>query len=57
MELTITVEIEIDDEFIHNEDTLIDDLLGSWVKIKSGAYDNLALGTVTSVQKIPRKDA
>jgi len=50
MKIIITSEMEIDDDFIDSKDTLKDDLLGEFVKIKSGLYDNMLCGHVVAVR-------
>lgn len=44
----ITAELEIDDDYL-NESPLADDLVGEFVKVKSGAYENVACGWITNV--------
>jgi hypothetical protein len=45
----ITAELEIEDDLIYDKHTLVQDLLGQYIKIKSGGYENVAAGNVTSV--------
>lgn len=59
--ITITAELEIDNRYLDNKDSLVRDLIGQLVKIKSGIYENEAMGHVTSAaiisrQKTPRKE-
>lgn len=57
MELVITAQIEIEDEYASQSADVISDLLGEFVKVKSGLFENIAMGHITVVQKIPRKDS
>lgn len=57
MELVITAQIEIEDEYVSQSEDIISDLLGECVKVKSGLFENIAVGHITVVQKIPRKDS
>jgi hypothetical protein len=57
MELVITAQIEIEDEYASQSDDVVSDLLGEFVKVKSGLFENIAMGHITVVQKIPRKDS
>jgi hypothetical protein len=56
MELTITANLTIDDDMVYEESEVIKELTDSFLKIKSGLYENIAFGYVTSVQTIPSKD-
>jgi hypothetical protein len=60
--IKITAEIEIPKALANDSNYLTaDSLVGEWVKIKSGEFENIAVGVVTEAvvveQKIPRKDA
>ena len=46
----ITAELEIDNDMIYDRATLEQELVGQFVKIKSGLYDNVACGNVSSVR-------
>ena len=50
--LALTVEACIDNGFIVDPDSLIKDLEGEVVKVKSGAYENLLTGNITGVEII-----
>jgi hypothetical protein len=58
--LCVTVEFTVSPNEMIDEQTLEEDLLGQFVKIKSGAYENALVGVVTSVneklQRTPRED-
>lgn len=46
---TITATLEIDEDMVYDKAGLRDEILGHFVKIKSGLYDNAACGYVTDV--------
>lgn len=59
MILKITAEIDVEDNFVEDDQTIVEDLLGEVVKVKSGVYENIAVGNISSVvvcQTTPRKD-
>ena len=59
MILNIEAEIEIEDDFVGDDQTVVADLLGEVIKVKSGAYENIAVGNISKAavyQTTPRKD-
>jgi hypothetical protein len=42
----VTAELEIENDLIYDKFSLLKDLDGEFIKIKSGAYDNIACGYV-----------
>lgn len=48
--VTLTVEASIDSGFIFDADSIVQDLEGEWVKVKSGAYDNAVMGIITGAK-------
>lgn len=48
--IIVTAELEIEDIFLHDKNTLTSDILGSFVKVKGGLYENLAFGFITDVK-------
>lgn len=58
--VTITAELEIEDCYVPSIETLKEDLLGEFIKVKSGLYENVGMGNIIEVsvnQTTPRKDA
>lgn len=59
MILNIEAEVEIEDDFVVDDQTVVADLLGEVIKVKSGAYENVAVGNISKAvvyQTTPRKD-
>ena len=54
--LTLTVEASIDSGFIADPDSLIQDLVGEVVKVKSGTYENLLMGNISEVKIIGEEE-
>lgn len=61
---TITAEMDIPNDHLYStvDADLITELLGQWIKVKSGLYENIAMGVITNVaiveqQQTPRKPA
>jgi hypothetical protein len=50
MKVKFTVEAEISKREVYDTKTLKADLLGEWVKVKSGLYENAISGTITSIE-------
>ena len=42
----VTAELEIENGYIYDKFSLLTDLEGEFIKIKSGAYENIACGWV-----------
>lgn len=49
----VTAEIDIPEDFISDRDTVAEELLGTYIKIKDGLYGNIASGFVVSVEQLP----
>lgn len=50
--IIVTAELSLETELIYDKDTLSKDLLGEWIKVKSGLYENLAAGCISSVKVV-----
>jgi hypothetical protein len=48
--LTATVELEIEDRCVYDEGTLLHDLEGELVTVKSGLYENVAWGHISKIK-------
>lgn len=55
MRLNVVAEIEINDDWLHEGEDTIKAIVGEYIKIKSGLYENTASGFVLSAQIIPRE--
>ena len=50
VKLTLIVEAELQDEEVFNLDSLVGDLEGELMKVKSGAYENHFYGEIKKVE-------
>lgn|GEM_PF-5350979 len=50
MKLTLIVEAELQDEEVFNLDSLVSDLKGELMKVKSGTYENHFYGAIKNVE-------
>lgn len=51
----ITAELEIPSDVIWDEETVCNDLVGAFTKIKSGQYENMACGNVISASLVKKQ--
>lgn len=52
----ITATIQIETGYIYDQDTLLEDLKGEFIKVKSGCYENLAFGDINTVELVGTVD-
>lgn len=48
VKLKLIVYVDVDQELIQDEKTLLSDLKGEFVKVKSGTYENMLVGDIVS---------
>ena len=47
--ITVLVELEIENNLINDDSALESDLVGEFVKVKSGTYENIGIGHIIQV--------
>lgn len=53
--VVITAELEIPNDMIIDEDTICDDIVDVFIKVKSGQYENIACGNVISASLVKKQ--